>query len=90
MAELPIVSYTPIQKRILEILSDGMPHDRWQLLKCIGDPLATLPGLQQHMYLLRSRLRMINQEIVCVRRQGSYMYQHVKLLVPIAPSVDPN
>lgn len=83
------ITYTPIQQRILALLSDGMPHDRWDVLKCIGDSLATLPTLHQHLYLLRLRLRMINQEILCERRQGRYMYRHVKLLVPIAPSADP-
>lgn len=73
--------YTPIQTRILTMLSSGKPVDRRELVKAIG-PGAKFTTLHVHMAGIRSKLLMIGQDVVCRVSRGAYFYQHVILLKP--------
>lgn len=83
------MEFTPIQKRIIELLSDGMPHDRSEVLKCIGDPSADYLNLYPHISYLRSKLIQKNEWIVFESYKGAQMYRHVKLIAPVRPCDSP-
>jgi DNA-binding response OmpR family regulator len=69
-----------IKQLILEILADGRPHRREQLLECIGDPLASRNNLNVHLSKIRKELRPKGEDIVCELRERKIHYRHVRLL----------
>ena len=73
--------FTPTQQRLLKLLSDGMPHTRKELVKCLDDELTSLDTVNVHISYLRRKLRPIGQDIIC-EMGSSYKlgYRHVRLL----------
>ena len=72
-------SYTPTQQRILDLLSDGQPHPREELLECIDDELSNPHNLPNHLCLLRKRLPA-DHDIICQLLRNKIHYRHVRLL----------
>jgi len=77
--------YTPIEQRIIDLLSDGLPHDRYDLLECLRDKQASLNSLAAAIMRLRPKVRELGQEIVTELFRGSIAYRHVLLLSGINP-----
>ena len=75
-----INGFTPTEKRILALLSDGNRHTREEVLACLDDDLAEMKAIKPHVSRIRKKLNLIGEEIVCVARDRSYFYQHVRLL----------
>lgn len=78
--------HTTIRERILAVLSDGMPHCRYELLKCFEDDKARLKTLQAHISVMRKPIRLRGEDIVCELFDGSPHYRHIKLLVWPVPT----
>lgn len=72
--------YTPTQRRILNLLSDGMPHTRKEIHKCLDDELAALSAIKWHIMHLRTALRRHGQDIVCELIGKSINYRQIRLL----------
>lgn len=72
--------FTPTQRAILDVLSDGKPHTPAELRPCLGDDLAGNAAVRMHVCRLRKRLRERGQDIVSVTDRHRFRYQHVKLL----------
>lgn len=73
--------FTPTERRILKVLSDGKPHTRKELFACLPDDLASLSSIKPHLTKLRKKLRPLGQEIVCLIEKH-VRYQHVHV-VPV-------
>jgi DNA-binding CsgD family transcriptional regulator len=56
-------SYTPTQRKILAVLSDGRPHSREELFACLPDDLGSVSNVRAHLSILRRKLR--GRLIVC-------------------------
>ena len=81
--------FTPTQRRMLAVLSDGLPHTRLELAECLEDDLANPASVKKHLYLMRKVLRAQGQEIVCEWAPSSsprQRYRHVILLPQAPPS----
>lgn len=72
--------YSPIQQRLLTVLSDGLEHHRNDLMPCIGDELTTVKNMRNHIRLLRRKLQPIGEDILCVWTSHGFRYRHVRLL----------
>jgi hypothetical protein len=72
--------YTPSEQRIIDLLADGMPHERREVLACLKDEMATLNSLSVMIHRLRPKVRELGQEIVTEYRRGGYWYRHIILL----------
>lgn len=72
--------YTPTQQRILNVLADGMPHLRIELLGCLHDELGDRTNLYPHLSRLRTLLRPQGQDIVCELQRRRVAYRWVRLL----------
>lgn len=72
-------SYTRTELRILDLLCDGLPHQRGELCTTI-DTLATPTTLQRHISNIRSKLRPTGHDIVCEIYNAKICYRHVILL----------
>ncbi len=73
--------YTPTQEKILEVLADGTPHGRQELINCLDDAFADRRNLNVHLSNLRARMRPIGEDIVCRIVSRRICYQHVILLL---------
>lgn len=77
--------FTPIQTRMLRVLADGLPHRRKELWQCLQDELAPMSLINQHIMLMRAKLRMIQQDIVCELNGRTILYRHVQHLNGASP-----
>lgn len=73
---------TPIEKKILRVLSDGGLHPRQELMDCLGDPLSTKFNLHVHLSNLRKKLLPLNQTVCCVVQGRVRSYRRMVLYVP--------
>lgn len=76
-----MINFTPVEERLLKVFSDGLPHDRDELLGCLGDTEATFQNVQNHISNLRKKLSQRGQTILCEVRSRRYYYRHIRLLV---------
>lgn len=72
--------FTPIQSRMLEVLSDGMPHIMDELHACLNDDLGPRSNIYYHISNLRQKLRPRGQDIICEFIRRRTYYRHVQLL----------
>jgi DNA-binding CsgD family transcriptional regulator len=73
-------NYTPTEQRIVDLLSDGMPHKREELHACLSDDLASRTAVQMHVSNIRKRIRVRGEEIICEYYHRNLYYRHVRLL----------
>lgn len=77
------LSLTPVQRRILTLLADGLPHSREELHACLYDDLGPVSNVGPHITALRELLAPLDQAILCTlpaRGGWKVYYQHVVLL----------
>jgi DNA-binding winged helix-turn-helix (wHTH) protein len=72
-------SFTPIEARIIQVLSDGMAHTRQELHQCLDDDLSRLSSIQFHISNIRRKLRGRGEDVVCVL-DGTIKYRHIRLI----------
>ncbi len=86
-----ILKFTKTQQKILDILADGLPHLRKELWACCpsvqGMDEASIKEFARnrtnvHLMNIRSKLRLVGQDIVCEVVNRRLSYRHVKLLRP--------
>ena len=78
--------YTPTEQKILQVLSDGMSHERCELYACLMDPESKPTSIRQRISSLRKKLRPKGEDVICELNRGIY-YRHVRML---ASAVDGN
>ena len=78
---LSIPAFTPTEISILEVLSDGESHSRYEVLDCL-DEYTCMTTLRVHISNMRKKLRPQGHEIVCeIVNRGTH-YRHIRLLNP--------
>lgn len=73
-------AYTPTQQSILNVLADGRPHSRDELIGCLEDDFANRKNLNVHLANLRARIRPVGRDIVCELVNRRICYRHVMLI----------
>jgi hypothetical protein len=71
---------TTTQKRMMAVLSDGLPHDRHELHACLDDELSALTAIQPHLTYIRKAIRGRGEDVLCVYHGRTVKYQHVRVL----------
>ena len=76
------MKFTPIQERILQVLSDGRAHTKAELFACLDDELADRNGTAVNRQLgkMREQLRPNGEDIICEFYLKKYLYRHVRLI----------
>jgi hypothetical protein len=74
--------FTPTQQRMIDVLSDGMPHTREELHKCLWDEEGALGNIKMHISLIRKVLQPVGQDIVCCLVRGTIQYRHIRRIYP--------
>lgn len=81
------IKFTPIQQKIMDILSNGRGHTKHDLLPCVGDPEAEPVAVVKHIYLLRKVLSGTEYGILNEELQGKRYYRLVRFIIPDADTV---
>lgn len=73
---------TPVEKRMMRLLNDGMVHTKEELRTCLVDDLATnVANISNHIGNIRKKIRRHGHDIVCESIRGTKLgYRHVRLL----------
>lgn len=71
------VDLTPTQQRMLELLRDEKPHNRFALQKCLRDELGSVAGIKPHLTYLRKKLKPLGYGISCDMMAGENYYRLV-------------
>ncbi len=77
---LPAKPLSNIQKEMLKVLSDGLPHKKIELHACLADDLGSMKNIHAHITFIRKHLREKGQDIICEFFKRKIHYRHVKLL----------
>jgi len=72
--------FSPTQRRMLEVLSDGQPHAKSELHKACGP--CSEKTVVVHIFNLRKKLQRHGHDVACRRVRSRWCYQHVRLLAP--------
>ena len=72
--------FTETEKRMLQVLADGMAHTREELHACLPDELSALSAIKRHLTEIRKKLRPQGQDIICQLKDRRPLYRHVRLL----------
>lgn len=78
--------FTLTQQKIIDVLSDGMPHPMYELIKCLPshgvDHMTERKAVGVHVVAIRKLIRPLDQDIVCQVAKRCNHYRHIRLLVP--------
>lgn len=74
-------AFTPVEARMIGVLSDGRPHRREQLHRCLVDELGEVRNIRAHITRIRSKIRPHGEDVQCVRFRRRVCYQLVRLLI---------
>jgi hypothetical protein len=91
---MPLLSHpdpenlTPIETKIIRLLSDGDLHKRDELMGCIGDPLSKPVNLHYHLVNLRKKLLPLQQTVCCVLRGRERFYRRMVMYVPMSSDTE--
>ena len=71
----------PTQRRMMDVLQDGLPHPAKELHACLYDDQGPMKNISAHLAWLRSAIRPLGNGIIALRNgeQGTY-YQLVRLI----------
>ena len=69
-----------IGEAILELLADGQPHTKQEIILQCMDELSSANALQVHICGLRKLLRPRGQDIICELVNRRINYRHIRLL----------
>ena len=71
-----MINFTRTELALLRVLSDGMPHTKEELAKCLWDDLASMRAIPAHMCNIRKKLREANRQETIVKRNDN-LYDQV-------------
>lgn len=77
-----VVRLTPTERRMLTMLSDGMPHDREELQKCLWDDRGDKVNIKPHLSRIRRVLRLDGEDVICEFFGRTLNYRHIILVNP--------
>jgi len=72
--------FTPVQRRMLEVLADGRPHTPLELHACLVDELGPVSNIKFHLTTIRKKLRPRGEDIICEIHNRKMHYRHVRLI----------
>jgi len=68
------------QQKIIDCLSDGLPHKLEELQALVPDELAGDKALANHLAKIRTKIRPQGEDIICQFIFRQRQYRHVRLL----------
>lgn len=78
MSEIIDERYTPLERKMLELLEDGSRHSRYELLALWNDEMATVNNVYDALSRLRKKIEPRGELILCELWQRKSYYRHVR------------
>lgn len=78
--------YTPTQRKMLAVLSDGLPHSKAELHSCLHDDLGAVENIQIHLTNIRKRIRPKGEDILTQFIDRRLHYRLVRLIAGGSPA----
>lgn len=72
--------WSPIQFKMLQILSDGQWHTYYELFNCLDDELAGDTTVPTHLSAIKKKLELRSEGIASIKFNGTLHYQHVRMV----------
>ena len=73
-------TFTPTERAMLAVLSDGRPHPRGDLEACLPDALGSPANIHPHLTAIRKVLRPLGQDIICQVVNRRNYYRHIRIM----------
>lgn len=74
-------AFTPTERRMMEVLSDGLVHTSQELFDCLSDELQPKGVVRKHMCLLRKKLKPEGYDVLWEFIRGrTRAYRLIRLL----------
>lgn len=86
-----ILDFTPTQKRIYNLLADGLPHKREEIQDTFTDGVDSTRNIDNHLVAMRKKLRPLGYDVICqfVKRSNHFrlirLVQHGDILLERYP-----
>jgi hypothetical protein len=64
---------TPTERRLMDVLKDGLPHGKAELRACLNDELACEAALHMAVHNLRRKLVEVGKNVVVFRGEWMLM-----------------
>lgn len=74
------VDECPVQRRMVQMLLDGLPHRREELHGCLADRLGPLSNIKSNISKIRKQAHIFGLDIVCVLFQRTVWYRLVRAI----------
>ena len=71
--------YTPTQRRMMDVLEDGLLHRKEELHACLWDEAGDPANVRPHLTALRNKLRPLGQSVAFIEVDGQGYYQRVRV-----------
>lgn len=68
------MSFTPVEQKMLKVLSDGRGHKTMELYNCLVDDLSPIRNVSVHVRNIRQKLRRVGEAIVAVKPGTYWVY----------------
>lgn len=72
--------FTATQQKFMDVLSDGLPHSKEELAKCLWDEQGDIDNVKIHFSNMRKVLNPQGQDIVTKYVGGRVHYMLVRLI----------
>lgn len=76
-ASLLGIHFNAMERKILFLLADGLPHKANDLVTAMNDPNWTRSNLSSQIKNIRPKIRTIHHDIICETRHRQYHYRYV-------------
>lgn len=78
-----LAALSAVQRRMLAVLADGLPHAKHELYACLWDDKSQMRAIFRHVTALRQALLPHGQTVVCeLVNTRAVRYRWVRLLCP--------
>lgn len=74
------IEFSPVERRMMQVLSDGKPHLDKELHGCLNDDMGATSNVRPHITSIRKKLRPRGQSISCHSFEGKTYYQVVRFV----------
>lgn len=75
-----MAEFTRMQRRMIDVLEDGLPHSASELHACLEDTLAPMNNISAHLTAIRKLIRPEGFDVICHRNGVGPTYRLVRLI----------
>lgn len=75
-----VPQFTPTERKIMNLLKDGLPKPSRKIWECLDDEMASMDAMRKHLSRMREKLKPLNHGIICEIYNRHVHYRYVILI----------